>query len=243
MKWLQGFWAVWGMVVFTLLMLLALPFYIVAIAIWGDKAIVNVHGVSRIWARGIFLFTGIRTRRIAPTPLRKGESYVLVSNHLSALDIPLCAVASPVAFRFLSKAELGRVPLLGWIIRNIYLTVDRQNPKARQQSMERMKEVLAQGVSLFIYPEGTRNISAEPTARFYDGAFRLAIESKKPIAILVIANTNALCPARGFALRPGKLVYQWLTPISTEGYAISDTEALRDTVKNLINEALTKLRK
>lgn len=243
MKWLRGFWAAWGMVVFALFMFLALPFYVFAIAIWGDRAIMKVHPVSRMWARGIFLFTGIRTHRIKENPLRKGESYVLVSNHLSALDVPLGAVVCSIPFRFLSKAELGRVPILGWIIRNIYLTVDRQNHKARQQSMERMKRVLAQGVSLFIYPEGTRNTTGELTAKFFDGAFRLAIESKKPIAILVIANTHDLCPARGFGLSPGKLTYQWVGPIQTLDYTNSDTEALRDRVKNLINETLITLRK
>jgi len=237
-KLLQHIWAAWGILVFAILMFPALPFYVVAIAIWKGKAIQKVHFISRLWAGGIFLLCGIIARRMGPATLNRKQSYVLVSNHQSALDIPLCAVASANPFRFLSKAELGKIPVLGWIIRNIYLTVDRGNAAARLKSMEKMKGALAEGSSLFLYPEGTRNRGNELTTRFYDGAFRLAIASQKPLGIMVIVNAKKLCPPKGFYLRPGILKYVWLPPVETTGYEAGQLEELKTKVKNQIEETL-----
>jgi len=142
MRFLKNIWALWGILVFIILMFPVLPFYIIGIAIWGSKAIQKVHFASRIWARGIFFFCGIIPKNVGQVKLDKTQAHVLISNHLSALDIPLCAIASANPFRFLSKAELGKIPVLGWIIRNIYLTVDRANARERQQSMDKMKAAL-----------------------------------------------------------------------------------------------------
>lgn len=241
MRVLRTIWAIWGIIVFAVLMFPALPFYLIAIAVWKQKAILKVHWVSRVWATGIFFFCGIRAKRIGPKKLAKNESYVLVSNHQSALDIPLCALASPNPFRFLSKAELGKIPVLGWIIKNIYLTVDRGSAQARQRSMNKMQNALNEGSSLFIYPEGTRNRGNTLTTRFYDGAFKLALTSEKPLGILVILNAKDLCPPKGASLRPGVLKYTWLDPIETKGMRIEQLDELKQKTKELIEDTLKKM--
>ncbi len=238
MKVLKGIWAAWGILVFIIFMFPALPFYIFGIAIWGSKAIQKVHFISRIWARCIFFFIGIIPKNMGTYKPNKKQSHVLISNHQSALDIPLCALASALPFRFLSKAELGKIPVLGWIIKNIYLTVDRGNAKARIESMEKMKAALNEGSSLFIYPEGTRNKSKQPTTKFFDGAFRLAIENQTPIGILVIVNANKLCPPNGFSLKPGVLKYKWIESIETKGYTMKEMENLKQLAKQRIDETL-----
>lgn len=239
---LKKIWAAWGILVFTSFMFVVLPFYVFAILIWRQKAIQHVHWASRLWAGYIFILCGIRIQKKGNVKLDKKQSYVMVSNHLSALDIPLCAVVSRNPFRFLSKAELGKVPVLGWIIRNIYLTVDRGNAKARQQSLEKMKDALDEGSSLFIYPEGRRNRGSQPTTKFFDGAFNLAISSGKPIAILVIVNAHELCPPTGFSLRPGVIKYEWLEPVDVSGYEMSQLEELKARVKQLMEHSITKHR-
>ncbi|MBI1185290.1 hypothetical protein GC194_13545 [bacterium] len=242
MRILKTIWAAWGVLVFIILMFPALPFYIVAIALWGSKAIQKVHFISRLWARGIFILCGIFPKNMGSYKLRKKQAYVLISNHLSALDIPLCAIVTANPFRFLSKAELGKIPVLGWIIRNIYLTVDRGNAVARQKSMERMKDALYEGSSLFIYPEGTRNRGKELTTKFFDGAFRLAIESGQPLGILVIDNGKELCPPYGFYLRPGRLKYMWAGEIDASKYNLTEVDDLKNEAKNIIENSLKKMR-
>lgn len=241
MKILQSIWAAWGVLVFIGLMFIILPIFIIGIAIWGSRAIQKVHFASRIWARGIFLLIGIIPKNVGSFKPDKTKSHVLISNHQSALDIPLCAIVSALPFRFLSKAELAKIPVLGWIIKNIYLTVDRANAKARQQSFENMKAALNEGSSLFIYPEGTRNRQMIGTTKFFDGAFKLAIESKKPLGILVIGNANKLCPPTGFHLKPGILKYEWLPSIDTSNYKIEDLEKLKLLAKTNIEESLNRI--
>lgn len=242
MKLLQNIWAAWGILVFIVFMFIALPFYIVAILIWKGKAIQKVHWVSRLWARSIFFFVGIWPRNVGSFKPNKKHAHVLISNHQSALDIPLCAIASALPFRFLSKAELAKIPVLGWIIKNIYLTVDRGSQKARVRSIEKMQGALNEGSSLFIFPEGTRNRGAKPTNRFFDGAFRLAITSHKPLGLLVIVNANELCPATGFNLKPGVLKYKWIESIDTTKYQANQLEELKQRAKEKIDEALIETR-
>lgn len=236
MKLLQSIWAAWGILIFIVGMFIMLPIYAITILIYGSKAIQKAHFASRTWARFIFFFCALRAINIGSEKPKKKQTYILISNHQSALDIPLCAIASPAPFRFLSKAELGRIPVLGWLIRNIYLTVERGSPKARQRSMQKMKAALNEGSSIFIYPEGTRNKGNTPTSSFFDGAFKLAIESKQPLAILVIHNAKNRCPADGFALRPGKVYYEWLDSIEITDN--TDLQSLKTQTKAKMDECL-----
>jgi len=160
--------------------------------------------------------------------LDRNENYVFVANHSSALDIPAYALSSKNTFRFLSKAELAKIPVLGFIIRNLYITVDRKNKNDRVKSMEAMLQSLHDGVSIFICPEGTRNRTSAPLLDFRDGAFRTAIEAQVPIAVLTVKNANKLLtPLRPLELRPGTVELIWSKPIPTKGMTLQDVERLK----------------
>lgn len=237
MKFLGKIWAVWGTVVFASFMFLALPIYVVGILIWGKRAIQKVHFISRAWAGFIFLMCGIRIKRSGQFPSRK-QPMVLISNHLSALDIPLCAVMTGNPFKFLAKAELGKIPVLGWIIKNIYITVDRSSKAARVKSLETMKREVQEGTSVFIYPEGTRNKTAEPLRNFHEGAFKLAIEAQVPIGILRIGRTRELCPPSGFWLSSGVLEGEWVDIVDTKGLTTNDSKELTSRCKQILLDSI-----
>ncbi|MCB0739081.1 MAG: 1-acyl-sn-glycerol-3-phosphate acyltransferase [Bacteroidetes bacterium] len=204
-----------------------MSFYIIGIAIWGQKAIQKVHFISRLWARFIFFWCGIWLKTTGQAPNPK-QPMVLISNHLSALDIPVCAIATRNPFKFLAKAELGKIPVLGWIISNIYITVNRSSPAARKQSLAAMKKAIDDGTSVFIYPEGTRNTSSDPLRRFHEGAFKLAIDAQVPVGILHIQGTNRICPPKGFSLNPGRLKAHWVAIKPTTGLKPEDSEKLME---------------
>ena len=111
---------------------------------------------------------------------------------------------------------------MGYIIRNLYISVNRKDKYARAKSMENMQKNIREGISVFIFPEGTRNKSSEPLLDFRDGAFRLAIESQVPIAALTLLNTGKLSP--------GVLHCVWSEPISTKGMTQDDIPALKEKV-------------
>ncbi len=188
--------------------------------------------VSYNWARSLFIFFLVRWKIKNLDYINPKENYVFVANHRSMLDIPAYALACKNTFRFLSKAELTKIPVLGFIIRNLYITVDRKNKNDRVRSMEAMLKSLKDGVSIFICPEGTRNTTKNPLLDFRDGAFRIAIEAQVPIAVLTVRNADRLLsPLRPIELRPGTVELIWSKPIPTKGMTMNDIDRLKNMAR------------
>jgi 1-acyl-sn-glycerol-3-phosphate acyltransferase len=179
---------------------------------------------------------GIRFKSIGLKNLKKGEQYIIVSNHNSTLDIFANPGTSPVFYKFLAKAEIQRIPLLGKIASPFCIFVDRKNKSSRTESFERLVEVVEQDTaSVFIYPEGTRNRTSEPLKEFYNGAFKLAIRTQKPIVVQTLLNTRKLGPPDDlFNLAPGLIQSIWHEPISTEGMTLEDVPKLKERVRSIM---------
>ena len=220
---------------FVLSFFIVIPVYFLIFNFGGKKAPVIAHKLSRLWAgfllMAFFLRVKIRNREY----IHPEKEYVFVANHLSMLDIPLYAVACKNTFRFLSKAELTKAPLLGYVIRKLYITVNRGDKADRLKSIEKMKRSLEEGISIFLAPEGTRNKSADPLLPFRDGAFLLAVASGKPLAILTVLNTHEhLSPAHSLELKPGTLYAVWSKPIITTGMTEKDIPELKERVRKMM---------
>lgn len=238
LKKIFGFiWAVWGIAFFIFTLLIVTPLYLFIFLIGGENAEQNAHKLSRSWASVLFFFFVIRLKIHGKEKLDQNATYVFVSNHASQLDIPTCALATENFFKFLAKEELTKIPLLGFIIKKLYLTVSRQDKTDRARSMEKMINSLKNNVSVWIYPEGTRNKTNRPLKDFYDGAFRLAVDSKKPLAVLTIVGTKKLLPSGElFQFWPGVIHAYWSEPIIiTEN---TDAVALKEEVKAIMTEIL-----
>ena len=134
----------------------------------------------------------------------------------------------------LSKEELTRIPLFGYIIKKLYLSVNRKDESSRALSMERMKQSLKDGISIFLFPEGTRNKTDEQLKNFYDGAFRLSIETGIPIVPMTILHSKKLL--NGYKLQPGTLECYWSSPI----YPVADDspESLKQKVRSVMLQDL-----
>ncbi len=149
--------------------------------------------------------------------VKKNKNYVIVFNHNALLDIPLSSPFVPGPNKTIAKASFSKIPLFGIFYKKGSVLVDRKNEKSRITSYENMKKVLDKNMHMCIYPEGTRNRSNQALKPFYDGAFKLAIESKKEIIPCIIKGTNIAMPIRKtFYLWPTKLSMQFLPPVSSE---------------------------
>ena len=217
--------------------LIFMVFFFIVFTCWpADKAPHFAHRyVSRTGAAIIFilLFTRLKVKNRHFIDPRR--TYIFISNHQSQLDIPAFARACTNTFRFLAKAELTKIPVIGYIIRKLYISVKRSDKTDRARSMEAMMASLRENISVALYVEGTRNRTDKPLLDFKDGAFRLAIESGLPLAVLTVTDSRKLLDSnRPFQLSPGVLHCAWSMPIETKGMTQNDLPALKEKARQLM---------
>lgn len=228
-------WAVYAAILFLVLMTISLPIIGLNMVISPGKRALrkNIYFLHHLFTPTFLTLAGVRLRVEGKSKLDSAQSYVIVGNHNSALDFILHAHAFPGVFRFLAKQELQKIPVFGFVVKKMCLVVDRRSAMSRARSVVALKQQLAEGWSIFIYPEGSRNASNMPLAPFYDGAFRIAIQTGAPIAIETIVNIEHIA-AQGRGLRPGTVRIIWEEPIPTKGMVPDDIPALKEKVVNLM---------
>ncbi|HVA98647.1 MAG TPA: lysophospholipid acyltransferase family protein [Bacteroidia bacterium] len=199
------------------------------------------HKISRFWSKFVYFFIMIRVKISGMEKINPSETYVLIGNHQSQLDVPIYALACKNTVRFLAKAELTKVPLFGYIIKKLYVTVNREDKNDRYKSIETMKHTLNEKISIFLCPEGSRNRTSEPLLDFKDGAFRLAIDAQIPLAVLTIIDSKKHhSPLRPLELLPGTIKAVWETPIETKGMTQDDVPKLKEMARQLMIKNLSK---
>jgi len=136
--------------------------------------------VTRLWARFILFAAGIRPTTEVAMALPEGP-VVFVSNHVSSLDIPLLFAALPRSFRIVYKSSLLYVPLMGQhLAATRHIAIDRSRAFSAKRSLAAAARRIRNGVSVALFPEGTRSGDA-PMAAFKRGSFKLAVEAGVPV--------------------------------------------------------------
>src|SRR3954471_19459515 len=183
-----------------------------------------------------------RFRYSGTMPQNPRRPYVVVSNHESFADILLISHL-PWEMKWLSKAELFRIPVMGWMMWLVGdIPVKRGFGPSAVEAMERCRTVLNRRVSVMIFPEGTRSRTAE-LLPFKDGAFRLAIEAGVPILPIAVAGTRHAMAKGSFQFRRAHARCVVLEPIETAGMALADVAALRERTKSAIDAARRALQR
>ncbi len=191
---------------------------------------------ARAWLVGLGVEPQVEGReRVDPT-----GSYVAVSNHQSNLDPEVHYLSFPRPLRFLAKKELFGVPVFGTAIRVFgMIRVDRDHP-SKEYINDQVREAVARGRSIIIYPEGTRSQTGE-LKPFKKGAFVIAVQTGLPVVPMAIHGTNAIWPPGAKMMHPGPIRLVIGDPIPTEGMTLNDVEWLRDQVRDWIATELEKL--
>jgi 1-acyl-sn-glycerol-3-phosphate acyltransferase len=171
--------------------------------------------------------------------IRPDQGYVIVANHKSLSDI-ICMHLLQKHFKWVAKESLFRIPVMGWgmALAN-YIPLARDQHGSIKTSYAEAIKWLDKDVSVVIFPEGTR-IKGDQLGSFKNGAFKLAIEAKKPIIPVVLHGTSQAM-AKGSKTMAVKVEVkiQVLPPISTDGYETQDFGKLRDSVRKIMeNEYL-----
>jgi len=241
LKPLQILYVVYAFVGFVALMIpvficsmLALPFG----RIRGGNL---TYAACMIWADIWFALVFIFHKNIYIQEPRKDQSYIFIANHISYLDAALIPKTFRRPVRPLGKAEMAKIPVFGFIYGNVIVAVDRSSTANRARSVRILKSVLEKGISVLVFPEGTFNTSHRPLKEFYDGAFRIAIETGTPIKPVLLLNAYDRMHYQSiFSLNPGKSRSVFLPEVSVEGLTIKDVGLLKEKVLGMMREELIR---
>lgn len=226
------------------MLLFAITMIPVAIIFFIAKNTLSEKKASFVVQRGFQIWMGIYMPLIfCPVTHRgrdnfkKGQNYVVTLNHNTLADVPVSSPGIPGPNRTLAKVEMSKIPIFGYIYKAGSILVTRQDASSRKESIPKMIEALNQGLHLCLFPEGTRNKTDQPLARFYDGAFKVAIEAQKPIIPGLIFGTKAILDSnKKMWAWPHKVEFHFLPEISTAGLQQTDTEMLKQKVFEVMKE-------
>lgn len=247
----ESIWIESGKILITAIHSLIVYIWVVlATVVFGSLAIVlslllpssdPVHLVARAWARSILIVSGIRVDVRGVAEIDPGRSYVYMCNHLSNFDIPVLLAHLPVQFRWLAKAELFRIPLFGRAMRGAgYISIDRFNRDSAFASINEAAARIQQGVSVMIFPEGTRSRDGclQP---FKKGGFVLAVDSGVPIVPLIMLGTQTIMSKGSRLVHPNPVELVIRPPIETGDYSRETKEQLMAEVRKVIEDNYTGL--
>jgi 1-acyl-sn-glycerol-3-phosphate acyltransferase len=232
-------YCIYAFTLFVVIMLLLVPFVVIA-SFFGRMTGGNlIYYIVRLWADTWLFCIGIIHRRVTEEPADKHRQYIFISNHISYLDIPQMLKAVRQNMRILGKEEMTKVPVFGFIYKKAVVTVARDRAEGRAKSVKTLRSILGKGVSIFIAPEGTFNMGQQALKEFYDGAFRLAIETQTPIKPLLFLDTyDRMHYGSVFSLNPGRLRTVYLEAISPEGFGPRDVQLFKDKVFVIMQQKL-----
>ncbi|MBC7616612.1 MAG: 1-acyl-sn-glycerol-3-phosphate acyltransferase [Pedobacter sp.] len=239
-KILSALYLIYAGLIFIGLMFIALPFVLIVTTLFnsltGKRA-----GLFFLrcwaWAFSLLTFYWVRTKNVAKVNLKTPHIYV--GNHGSYLDAIAVCISVPQSFSALGKIEMAKVPVFGWIYKRIVVMIDRSSKDSREQSVLSLKKEINNGQSILLFPEGTMNKTAALLSDFYDGAFRIAIETQTPIQPFVILNNRKLLSrVSPLTAHPGLLITVFLPVVAVNEYNINDVELLKKKVYAMMEDAL-----
>ena len=237
---LRRIYSIYSLSLFALIFISMLPVFALLIHTNNIRHPL-VFWLHRTWARLYYALSFIPIQRKYSEKLDFQKQYIFCSNHFSYLDIPALGInkISPV---FVGKSSLGKIPLFGYMYRNIHITLNRKNLKSKYKALDKSAKELDQGNNLVIFPEGGIVSKQMPRmARFKDGAFRLAIEKQVPIVPVTIPYNWILLPDDGkLLLHRHKNLIIFHDPIDTKGMVIDNLAELKNRVFGVIQAELDK---
>jgi len=225
--------------------LVAVTFYAVMIPIaaliafpWAflSGSVDFLYRVAMWIARTGVRLAGVRIDVIGLDTLNLDRNYIFMANHVSNADPPILIPSLPRRTSVLVKRELFKIPVLAQAMRMASLVpIDRHNKDAAIASVRRAADVLATGLDMTVFPEGTRS----PDGRllpFKKGPFYMAMDSGVPIVPVTIVGTHRILPKGTLRVFPGRAVLIFHPPIDPHDYP--DRDALIGAVRDAIAASL-----
>ena len=193
---------------------------------------------KRFW--GILFVSRIRVSVQGLAQVDPLRSYIYMSNHQSNFDIPVLLAHLPVQFRWLAKEELFKIPIFSRAMRGAgYVRIDRFNRESAIASLKEAAAKMKNGVSIMIFPEGTRSRDGD-IRPFKKGGFVMAVDTGVPIVPVIVQGTWPIMAKSSWRINTGEVSLLIEKPIDTTGYTRETKDDLIETVRSVICRGFEK---
>ena len=228
-------------VIYTILHTVYTLYHLLIVYILGamgmkDEQEARIASTARNWGKALVLVSGSKIEVEGADLVPRDRAVLFVSNHQSYFDIPLLLGFIPGAKGFIAKIELAKIPIVNiWMKKMHSLLLDRENLRKSLLTMRQAIEILKDGHSLVIFPEGTRS-KGGPVAAFKRGSLSIAEKAKVPVVPVSISGTYKILEGnKGFKIRPAIVkvhisepIYPWELPAGADLAAIVRERILND---------------
>lgn len=194
-----------------------------------------------IWSRLTCLITLCPVKVYGREHLKPEQSYIFVANHQSAFDIFLIYGHIGYPIKWMMKAGLSKIPLVGTACRAAgFIFVDQSSPRAALRSIAEAEHQLKNGASLVVFPEGSRTATGQ-MSRFHKGAFRMALEQRLPIAPITLNGPFHVLPIGSLNAHPHRIEMVIHPPVPVDEQTLAEygsLQALTNHTRDIIASAL-----
>lgn len=224
--------------------LVTIYFSIAAIIVsFIKEGCVMPNKVAKTWARCILFGSRIKVTVTGLSNIDLSLPYIYMSNHQSAFDIPVLQAHLPVQFSWLAKAELFKIPVFGYALRRAgHISIDRSNRKSAFKSLKNAAKNIRSGVSVIIFPEGTRSQDGN-IRQFKKGGFILAVDAGVPIVPVIIHGVWPIMLKNKVLIKQGNIIVEIKDPIKTTNYTRKTKDDLMEKVRKVISESFEEGKK
>ncbi len=210
---------------------------------WGKKKHYNYAVWGKIWAQSILFATCLYPKISGNFP-KKGSSNIFVLNHQSQIDILIALAVLPAGFIFIAKEDLFKVPFLGMSMKKCgYIPIKRESPKESTKTLEKIKQLVQEGKSVLIFPEGTRSTTGKIGA-VKRGSIMLAFDTKTALLPVVLNPAYKIMPKGSLFLHHQPLKVIFGAPIhfdwenKNRNYTIHAAKKVEEELNVLMNKIL-----
>ena len=195
--------------------------------------------IAHTWGRWIIKLSGVHVDVEGLENIRMDEPQIFASNHVSWYDVFALAAFIPKRYRFVAKAELGKIPIFGRAWQQAgHVSVNRQDRTQAIKALEEFGRVIREDKSsIVIFPEGTRSHTNEMLP-FKKGAFMLALHTHVDIIPVGISGSRDVMRKGDWRVRDGRIIVRFGEPIPTAGYNERNREELVALVRSRIQDLL-----
>lgn len=195
-----------------------------------------VFAFAKIWSALLLKASWLEVQVRREGEIDPRTSYVYLANHQSLFDIPVLLSTVPGQVRMMAKRSLFRIPIFGWALSaGGFIPIDRGDRSTARQSFAAAMKRLRGGISILLFPEGTRSLT-DTLLPFQRGGFLLALKLGLPIVPVGIRGTRDVQHKGNFAIRPGPVVVSYGAPIAVADYGLRRKGELVEEVRRRIAE-------